>query len=196
MISQGWRVGLMITMLFTAGCGAQNGNSKWSAFPVTIYAHSSVMSRNGAASDFQDAMNFWENKAGKKLFNYKGVWDSNSQPYTGTPDNPTSVAGNVVFFQNPWTLPMNVAGKTTVFSQAGNISGAIVMINPEIPLCTGDCTYQTVTSQRKDFTHELGHFLGLQHSGDINNIMYPTLQAGGALDSVNIDTLTFQQLVQ
>ena len=196
MIRQGWQVGLMTLMLFTAGCGSATNTTNWSAFPVTISAHSSVMARNGAVSDFQDAMTFWETKAGKKLFNYKGVWTGSDQPYTGTADSPTSVQGNVVFFQNPWTLSLNIAGKTTVYSNSGNITGAIVMINPEIPLCTGDCINDNVTSQRKDFTHELGHFLGLAHSTDVTNIMYPTLQAGGSLESVTIDTPTFQTLVQ
>ena len=180
-------------LLLLSACGANN-HSGGSSFPVDIYSDNAVASSASTAADFQTALTFWEQKAGRKLFNYKGVW-SQGAPYTGTADNPTGATANVLFFQNPWPFAANIAGKTTVFSQGPEIQGAIVMINPSIPLCAGDCTSSPGSnSQRKDFAHELGHFLGLNHIEDINDIMYPILQTGGVLDGVNVDMPSLLQL--
>ncbi|MBI3544741.1 MAG: matrixin family metalloprotease, partial [Deltaproteobacteria bacterium] len=88
----------------------------------------------------------------------------------------------------------NVAGLTTVNWAGSEIEGAVVMINNTIPLCSGDCVSGLATSQRKAFAHELGHFLGLQHGSDVNDIMYPTLQPGGKLDTVSVDLTTLMEL--
>ncbi len=185
-------VSLGFLLLLTA-CGSNN-HQGWSAFPVAIYTDSSVASNPAALADFQTAVAFWEGKAGKKLFAYQGTW-SGGNPYSGTADNPTGATANVLFFQNPWPFAANIAGKTTVFSQGPEIQGAIVMINPTIPLCSGDCQGQPGSnSQRKDFAHELGHFLGLNHTQDVNDIMYPVLQTGGVLDGVGVDMGTLLQL--
>jgi len=185
-MGHGWRVSLGLCVLVLSACG-QGNSSTWKSFPVPIYADSTLLSRPGGSDDLQAAMSFWEQKAGKKLFDFKGQW-SGGNPYVGDAAAPTGAVANVIFFQNPWPFAMEIAGRTTVFPSNDGIAGSVVMINPEIPLCAGDCAYQqNVTSQRKDFTHELGHFIGLNHSPDINNIMYPVLQPGGSLDSVSID---------
>ena len=161
---------------------------------MKIYSDSTVASDPAAMDDFKASMAFWEEKAGKALFAYQGVW-SQGTPYAGSADNPTGASANVLFFQNPWPFAANIAGKTTVFSQGPEIVGAIIMINPTIPLCSGECSGQSSSnSQRKDFTHELGHFLGLNHVQDVNDIMYPVLQSGGSLNGVSVDMPSILQL--
>lgn len=188
---QGWSI--VVLLLFSAGCG--QGVTKWNSFPVPIYADSTVTSNANAMSDLQDAMNFWEDKAGKQLFDYKGEY-SGSTPYSGSPLNPGTVNNNVILFQSPWPLAEDVIGRTTVTSDGNTIQNALVQINGDIQYCTGDCTGVTgLNSERRDMAHELGHFIGLQHVTDITNIMYPVIQPGGTLNNLKIDDATFQQLV-
>ena len=185
---------VLISILITA-CGQTPSNSRWQSFPVTIYADSSAINTADKQSDLNDAMNFWEEKAGKKLFNFKGQY-SGPQPYSGSITDPGTVLDNVIFFQNPWPLTPNIIGQTLVSASGGSIQNAMVMINGEANFCTGDCTGQPDSnSQRKNFTHELGHFLGLQHVQDVTNVMYPVIQPGGSLTNVTIDTATFNALV-
>ena len=153
------------------------------------------MSTPQAQQDLQDAMAFWEQKAGKTLFDYKGIWD-NSQPYTGTPDAPGTITNNVIFFQNPWPASQNIIGQTIVSTVSSDIQHAMIMINPDAAFCPGDCVGEpTINSSRKNLTHELGHFLGLAHVQDVNNVMYPVMQPGGSLDSVTIDQVALMNLV-
>jgi len=155
-----------------------------------------VVATPEAQADFQDAMKFWEEKAGQTLFDYRGIWNSSSSPYTGTPDNPGSITNNVIFFQNPWPAPINVIGQTVVTANDSAIQHAMIMINPNGNFCTGDCIGQDgMNSERKNFAHELGHFLGLTHVQDISNVMYPVIQPGASLTDVTIDQATFNELV-
>ena len=72
----------------------------------------------------------------------------------------------------------------------------MIMINPDVPFCSGDCVGQYyANSARKNLAHELGHFIGLQHISDVNNVMYPVLQPGGTLDSVSIDQTALAELI-
>ncbi|MBI3555002.1 MAG: matrixin family metalloprotease [Deltaproteobacteria bacterium] len=192
---------LAVLLLVVSGCAkdnSKNGNGNangWSSFPVTIYAGANVVSSPAAVSDMNDAMKFWEAKAGRKLFDYKGTWAKQSAPYTGTAAAPGTVTSNVLMFQSPWPYAPNLAGVTTVNTTGTQIDGAVVMINASTPLCTGDCIASVGdTSERKTFAHELGHFLGLAHVQDPANIMYPQIQAGGSLDNVIVDDAALQSL--
>lgn len=181
--------------LILSGC-AKNGATRWPSLPVAIYADSAIVATKDAQNDLQDAMTFWEQKAGRKVFNYQGVWTSSSQPYTGTADNPGTILSNVIFFQNPWPTTQNVIGQTVVTSLAEEIQHAMIMINPDAPFCTGDCVGQYYSnSARKNLAHELGHFIGLKHISDTSNVMYPVLQPGGVLDSVTVDETALIELI-
>jgi len=202
MICQGRPVdSRFLTMLFivfftfvATGC-AKSGATKWAALPVQIYADQSIVNTPQAQQDLQDAMTFWEQKAGKTLFDYKGVW-SGAQPFTGTPDAPGTINANVIFFQNPWPVSQNVIGQTIVNSVSTEIQHAMIMINPDAAFCPGDCAGEPqLNSSRKNLTHELGHFLGLSHVQDVNNVMYPVMQPGGTLDAVTIDQVALMDLV-
>lgn len=203
MISHGWPVFsprfisifLFTLSIFASGC-AKNGATRWTSLPVEVYSDTAIVGTQSAQSDLQDAMDFWERRAGKKLFVYKGVWTNPQAPYTGTPSDPGTIIGNVIFFQNPWPASSNVIGQTVVTSFDSEIQHAMIMINPGADFCTGDCEGRHYSnSARKNLAHELGHFLGLKHNPDTNNVMYPVLQPGGSLDGVNIDETALGELI-
>jgi hypothetical protein len=205
MISHGWPIfsrwiivftSLILLTVLSTGC-APNGSIRWKNFPISIYSDQQMISTGSAQADFQDAMNFWETKSGRKLFEYKGVWNRNYAPYTGTPDSPGTVLENVIFFQNPWGASSNVIGQTVVNSYGDQISHAMIMLNPFAEFCSRDCAGQYWSnSARKNLVHELGHFIGLRHNNDINNVMYPVLQPGGSLDEIIIDEIELMKLIE
>lgn len=185
----------LMILIFASGC-AKSRVTRWASLPVPIYADSSVISTPEAQADLQDAMRFWEQKAGKKLFDYKGAWNYSYQPFTGTVYNPGAIIANVIFFQNPWPTSQNVIGQTVVSSYEDEIQSAMIMLNPDAHFCSGDCMDQYfANSARKNLAHELGHFLGLSHHGDSNNVMYPVLQPGGTLNGVSVDETMLHELV-
>jgi hypothetical protein len=196
MICQGRLFGSLLMVVIVTGCGS--GRPGWASLPVAIYSDATITTSTTAQADFKDAMAFWEAKAGKKLFDYRGNWSENGVPYSGSPTSPSAILGNVIFFQNPWPFSPNIVGQTTTINTSQNqIQAAMIMINPQTPLCTADCTYDNYSSsERKAFTHELGHFLGLAHVPDTANIMYPSLTPGGSLENETVDMATFNQLVQ
>jgi len=211
MIRHGWLICSRSLVLFygvvaLTGCAAKPG---WTNYPVAVYADSTVTSSPAKTQDLTDAIAFWEQQAGKKLFDYKGEWTGGA-PYSGDPGNISAIQANVVMFQNPWPFNSDYAGQTTTLTTNTQINNAVVMINPNVEFCSADCadstspnptptkaapTTTTPTSERKTFTHELGHFLGLVHVQDTTNIMYPTIQPGGTLDNVTIDKVAFEALL-
>lgn len=201
MICQGWRVFsphnsflFLIILLTTSGC-AKSNIIKWASLPVPIYTDSSIVGSSQAQSDLLDAMRFWEERAGRTLFDYRGVWTEATKPYTGSAAAPGAIIGNVIFFENPWPAAHNIIGQTVVTSYDHEIEHAMIMINPYATFCSGDCEDAPfANSARKNLAHELGHFLGLQHHGDVQNVMYPVLQPGGSLSGVTIDATVLREL--
>lgn len=188
-------LGLLLAVL--TGCGGDkqdspplgSGELRWSNFPVSLQADATILQDPDALQDLQDALIFWQEKAGKPLFTLLGPYTS--APYVGDPSDPASLAGNGIFFLSPWPFESGVAGRTLVFSTGTLITASAIALNPATDLCTGDCTAsgdQQRTSRRRLLAHELGHFLGFNHNDDRGNIMYPAILPGGGLSSMSVDT--------
>lgn len=197
---------LLIPFLFACGkddpaadsaSALGSGDLRWSSFPVEIYADQAILTDSNAEADFLDAMDFWERKAGKNLFIYRGEWQSEAPTFFGPVEDPTDILANIVMLQNPWPFEANVAGKTIIKRDSNTIQGALVLINAETSLCDADCVGQfTQTSRRKLFAHELGHFIGFGHSMNQSDIMFPEILSGGSLDEVTIDDPLLLKLTQ
>lgn len=189
---QGRRLGSIILLLSFTACGSAHPG--WKSFPVPIYADAKILNSPQNMGDLRDAFAFWEEKAGKPVFDLKGEWTGGT-PYSGDPTQPSAILGNVIFFANPWPYAPSFVGMTTVQNSGDGTQAAMVMINGTTPFCNGDCNFDSRVSSRKTFAHELGHFIGLNHTQDTGDIMYPDAQPGGQIDHLHVDQGTLANLV-
>ena len=188
----GRRFGSLFLLLFLTACGAAHPG--WKSFPVPIYADSAVLNSPQNLSDLKDAFAFWEQKAGKPVFELKGLWEGGT-PYQGDPTQPSAILGNVIFFANPWPYAPSFVGMTTVQNSSDGTQAAMVMINGTTSFCGGDCNSDLRVSSRKTFAHELGHFIGLNHNQNTSDIMYPDAQPGGKIEQLEVDSAALMNLV-
>lgn len=191
-MNQGWFVGVTALVILLSGCGKEKG--EWNSFPLEIYADKTIAQDPEKAADFEAALAFWEAKAGRKLFNYQGMWTGGS-PFSGAAGSVEAIAANVMFYMSPWPFSETVAGQTTSFQKNGAVQSAVIMINPDMHFCSGDCkgAWDT-TSQRNTYAHELGHFIGMNHVTDSANIMNPTVLTTTDLTAIRVDSAALQAL--
>lgn len=183
-----------VGLIFIMGLSACGNRSGWEAFPVPVLVDASIQNDPQAKADFEEGIKFWEDRTQRKLFSIEGVWNG-GKPYSGRSENPDQIFGNVVFIHNQWPFAQNFVGMTVVkpFSEGQR---ALVMLNPQTYFCHGDCLWEYgATSLRKTFAHEMGHFLGLGHVSDPNNIMYESAQPGGQLDHLVVDDSALRSVV-
>jgi hypothetical protein len=173
------------------------GDLRWASFPVKVEVDQGLLQDSDAHDDLIQAMDFWEGKAGKKLFTIKGPWVSNTLPYTGNPEDPDSLLENVIFLESPWPFTPSIAGRTIVHSSEGQIENSVVLLKEDSQFCTGTCAGDTATttiSRRKLIAHELGHLLGFGHSSSEHDVMYPEILTPYPLDTLEVDTDLLQKL--
>ena len=195
---------LFFVLLILSGCGREQerseaelgkGNLRWASFPVDIRVDSFLLQDSNAVDDLNDAMRFWETKAGKPLFRLVGGWDNSQKPYTGPAAEPQEILANVIFFEGPWPFDSRIAGKTIVHSSNNLIENSIIFLNSDTHLCSHDCSSSNGdVSRRKLIAHELGHFVGLGHSTDTSDVMYPEILDGGSLTELRVNTSMLQYL--
>jgi hypothetical protein len=195
---------IFLILLVLSGCGgheeshavSQSASFRWSSFPVALQLQDTIYNDWDARADLDDAIKFWEEAAGKHLFEISGKYPIGQIPFTGSASSPDEILANVIFFQNPWPFTKDIAGQSILHAEQNITQHGLMMLNPKTDLCPGDCDGRSSsTSQRKLFAHELGHFLGFSHSGDSADIMYPTIQSGGSLKDVKINSGILVQLV-
>jgi hypothetical protein len=192
MIRHGRLVSIILTSILLSACGGAS-HTGWQKLPVPIYADATITTNTLAMNDLQDAFRYWEQKAGKQVFDFKGQWRGGT-PYAGDPSKPNAILGNVIFFQNPWPFAQSFVGMTTVQTESSGIQAAMVMINGTQAFCPGDCNFDTRISARKTFAHELGHFIGLSHNDNPGDIMYPDAKPGGSITHLSVDINTLKTL--
>jgi|GEM_PF-4887557 len=63
---QGRRLGSIILLLSFTACGSAHPG--WKSFPVPIYADAKILNSPQNMGDLRDAFAFWEEKAGKPVY--------------------------------------------------------------------------------------------------------------------------------
>jgi hypothetical protein len=155
------------------GYTLMGSNVRWTSFPVSYYINTLGCSGITNGSDFlaiQSAFQTWQNvKTASVSLSYQGVTDIQSAAYDGV---------NLISFQDldtPFSTG-TIAMTIPTWNNNGVMLDADLVFNPTLSFATGgDPTPdnpQTFDVQAVA-THEIGHFLGLDHTAIVSATMNP-----------------------
>ncbi|MBI2005561.1 MAG: matrixin family metalloprotease [Candidatus Aenigmarchaeota archaeon] len=139
---------------------SQNITLRWNHFPLTVYIDDGfVKEKSYYVDDFRKALEIWEDST-NNLVSFSAV----------------SSGGDIAV---EWSPALKEKASDTLGNtdlKFVNISGLGLIQNAKIELLTrSDSKQLSETDMTNLALHEIGHALGLNHSNDENDIMYPIL---------------------
>jgi hypothetical protein len=196
---------LLFLCLSLFGCGAggkseektdgQSGRARWQSFPVEIYIDDKIASSPEATADVLAAIEFWETKASRQLFVFRGEW-AGRQLIEGGLANPFKSPVNQAFHQSEWPYETSVLAMNMRVERQGKIEKSLISINDNYSFCFGLCARTSAVSFRKVVTHEMGHFLGFNHHDDPSNVMFAFYRGDQPLSTMKVDWAAVSELIR
>lgn len=201
----------MALALSLGGCARDNSDSgiandqaatgaRWPTFPVQIQADARLLEMEGADADIRLAIKFWEDKAGKPLFDYKGLKDPwvLGRPYRRDSSRNQMLRANVIYMEMRWPFGSNKGGdqgRTLVQLKDGRLERGVVVVQPPRAEACRECPWERQTRVSL-IAHELGHFLGFGHTQDMDDIMYPGMISIRSLADYTVDKAQLENLTR
>lgn len=146
--------------------------------PVTLFFHESFPEEYKEAAEY--AANMWNKKAGKKLLQF-------SDTIIRGPIKPVRDNLNIIYYDlNYSNSEVEQAYTATKWVGDKMVDADIVVNGKTITYYTRDNIIRNAVSMETLMAHELGHLLGLSHSKNSIDIMYPYLPTN--IDKSGLET--------
>ncbi|NUM88401.1 MAG: matrixin family metalloprotease [Bdellovibrionales bacterium] len=142
---------------------------RWARFPVSIHVSEEIHASPELSESIQRSLRFWSERAEKELFRLEG-------PHP-TPDSAEETPVNLIHFAASWPWPSQEKGRTLVVTENGAIVRSVIAFRRDDHWCHTDCgqfpgsvRFLTIAA------HELGHVLGMSHTGGKADLMNPVVR--------------------